>query len=58
MTIQVQPICPVCHDRIGVYEPIRVVGDETRETTSLAREPELRGEHRVLMHLGCAKTSS
>lgn len=53
---QAQPICPVCQDRIGVYEPIRVVGDETGAITSLAREPQLRSGQRELMHLACAQT--
>ncbi|HET9720063.1 MAG TPA: hypothetical protein VFP55_08310 [Solirubrobacteraceae bacterium] len=57
MPIQDPPICAVCRDRIGVYEPILVVGDETCRTTSLAREPELRSEPRELMHLSCARRS-
>lgn len=55
MTTQAQPVCPVCHDRMGVYEPILVAGEDAGTTTSLAREPRLRGETRELVHLGCAK---
>jgi hypothetical protein len=58
MASEPQLICPVCHDRIGVYEPIVVVGEDTRRTTSLAKEPELRHAGRELVHLACSRVRS
>jgi hypothetical protein len=47
--------CGHCGDRIGVYEPVVVVAEDSRRTTSLANEPELSQQAGViLMHQSCA----
>jgi hypothetical protein len=47
------PSCPVCADRIGVYEPLAVLGQTAWRRTSLAREPLLEGTRAQLVHYDC-----
>jgi hypothetical protein len=45
--------CPVCGDRIGIYEQtVAIRGDEIR-LTSRGREPLLTFEDADLLHRGC-----
>jgi len=48
-------MCAHCGDRIGVYEPVVVVAEDSSRTTSLANEPQLSERVGViLMHEACA----
>jgi hypothetical protein len=47
-------ICPICGERVGVYEPTAVIEADGARLTSLAREPELRGLGISLLHAACA----
>jgi hypothetical protein len=47
-------LCPVCRDRIGVYEPAVVLEDSGARLTSLASEPRLRASGVMLLHARCA----
>jgi hypothetical protein len=47
-------LCPVCGDVIGVYEAVVVIDQSRTRRTSLANEPSLREDERVVMHRECA----
>ncbi len=46
-------VCPLCGERIGVYEPVVVLSANPPRRTSLAREPVVRDEEAVLVHADC-----
>lgn len=46
-------LCPMCGGVIGVYERLLVVSTESARTSSLAREPQLRGGDDVVIHHAC-----
>lgn len=50
-----RPICAICHDIVGVYEPVLVVGQEPPQPTSLASQPQLSNNGCQLVHLACAR---
>lgn len=47
------PVCFICGDVIGVYEPLVVVGASCGETTSLAREPQMADRGHIA-HRDCS----
>jgi hypothetical protein len=47
------PSCPVCADRIGVYEPVAVLGNAAWRRTSIAREPLLEASGARIVHYAC-----
>jgi hypothetical protein len=47
-------VCSHCGEAIGVYEPTLVVGPDGLRITSLAREPGLPVEDRLVFHAKCA----
>lgn len=46
-------MCPLCGDRIGVYEPMIVITPYGARRTSRAREPLLPPTDGILLHDGC-----
>jgi hypothetical protein len=52
-----RPRCTICHEIVGVYEPVLVVGQEPSRPTSLASDPQLSNNGCQLMHLACAGRS-
>jgi hypothetical protein len=46
-------LCPLCGDRIGVYEPMIVITPYGARRTSRAREPQLPRTGAILLHDGC-----
>jgi hypothetical protein len=46
-------LCPLCGDRIGVYEPMIVITRYGARGTSRAREPVLPERDPILLHAGC-----
>lgn len=46
-------VCPLCGDRIGVYEPMIVITPYGARRTSRAREPLLPRTDRILLHDAC-----
>lgn len=45
--------CPLCGDRIGVYEPTIVITPYGARRTSRANEPRLAASGVILLHDGC-----
>lgn len=48
-------ICPVCHDRIGVYERMIAVTPAGARETSRALAPWLEDCDAVLVHVSCCR---
>lgn len=46
-------LCPLCGDRIGVYEPMIVITPYGARRTSRAREPTLPQSGAILLHNDC-----
>ena len=46
-------ICPLCGDRIGVYEPMIVITRYGARRTARACEPLLPERGEILLHDGC-----
>lgn len=46
-------VCPMCGDRIGVYEPMIVITPYGARRTSRARDPQLAESGEILLHDGC-----
>jgi hypothetical protein len=46
-------MCSLCGHRIGVYEPVTVLGADGSRLTSRAREPRVVQQAVILMHAGC-----
>ncbi len=46
-------MCPYCEERIGVYEPVIVLGHAGTRRTSLAAEPEIRAGQTLILHAAC-----
>jgi hypothetical protein len=46
-------VCPLCGDRIGVYEPMIVITPYGARRTSRANEPRLPESGAILLHNGC-----
>jgi hypothetical protein len=45
--------CPLCGERIGVYEPMIVITPYGARATSRVREPLLADSGAILLHGGC-----
>jgi len=52
--------CTLCEERIGVYEPIVYVSEDSVRHTSLAAEPSLQSEahENALFHRACYGTAA
>jgi hypothetical protein len=46
-------LCPLCGERIGVYEPMIVITPYGARRTSRAREPALPQSGAILLHNDC-----
>ncbi len=46
-------LCPLCGERIGVYEPTIVITPYGARRTSRAREPTLAQSGAILLHNDC-----
>lgn len=50
--------CPVCGDRIGVYERIVAVTPIGARETSRAKDPWLQDSDAILVHAKCSNTAT
>jgi hypothetical protein len=49
-----RPVCNVCGDAVGMYEPVVALTADSMHRSALAREPQLADSRAVLVHRDCA----